>query len=284
MENEPLNLREFINIITADTNIHICIHDLSGILTVPQFQLDDTNTTHFTDMCNFAKTTQKGLKLCLKCKYLATRKAIDTQKTFKGVCPLGVTEYVFPVVIDKKVICIIYLGNICENIDYTKRCMQSVAKITGISGNVTDTIVSMDLSNNEDRYEYIAKAIQSYITLLYSYADVKIDKQTHWVVKAFANYADAYFNKDITISELSDLYNINKKYAGRLFKRQMQMTFKEYLNMCRIEKAKKMLHYTDMSVSEIAMYCGYNNITYFNRIFKNSIGTSPREYRKQFHR
>lgn len=284
MENKLLNLREFINVITADTNIHICIHDLSGILTVPQFQLDDMNTTHFTDVCNFAKTTQKGLKLCLKFKYLATRKAIDTQKPFKGVCPLGVTEYVFPVVIDKKVMCIIYLGNICKNIDDTKRCMQSVAKITGISSRVTDTISSMDLSNNEERYNYIAEAIQSYIILMYSYADVKIDKQTHWVVKAFANYADTYFDKDITIRELSDIYNINEKYAGRLFKHQMQMTFKEYLNSCRIKKSKKMLRYTDMSIGEIAMYCGYNNITYFNRIFKKSIGLSPREYRKQLHR
>lgn len=270
-------LRDLMALLTADTKLHICIHDLSGILT--QFHIDSSNTIHFTEVCNFAKTTQRGLDLCLKCKFLANKKAINKKIPFKGMCPLGVTEYVYPVIIDTRVMCIIYLGNICEDIHITEKRMKSVCKITDVGENITDTIKSMETRQDDERYKKIAEALQSYIILMYSYADMKPDKQMHWAVQAFTNYADTYFNKDITITDLAKLYNINKKYAGRLFKRQMQMSFKEYLNIRRIETAKKLLSYTGMNITETALECGYNNVTYFNRMFKQHTGVTPREYR-----
>ena len=279
MKSTPLGLKEFINVITMGTMLHVCIHDLSGILTISQFELDYINTIHYTEVCNFAKTTKSGLKLCMKCKLLANKKAVTEQKPFKGICPLGVTEYVYPVVIDDTVVCIIYLGNICEDITKTQENMKHVCKITGIKNSVINPIYSMDNNKDTDRYRHIAEAIQSYITLMYIHADIKVDKRVHWAVQSFANYADTFFNKDITIVDLAKLYNINEKYAGRLFKNQMKMSFNEYLNSRRIDAAKKMLRDTDMRVTEIAMECGYNNITYFNRIFKSLTRMTPKEYR-----
>ena len=62
----------------------------------------------------------------------------------------------------------------------------------------------------------------------------------------------------------------------------MNMTCVEYLNQYRLEIAAGELAESGESVTEIALNAGFNNLSYFNRVFKRSFGMTPREYRKQF--
>ena len=59
----------------------------------------------------------------------------------------------------------------------------------------------------------------------------------------------------------------------------MGTSFKEYVNCLRVKKAKELL-ISKMSVIEIAERVGYNNVTYFNKVFKKETGKTPLEYRK----
>jgi len=76
------------------------------------------------------------------------------------------------------------------------------------------------------------------------------------------------------------LFHYNEKYLGRLFKKETGQTFKEYINKKRIQIAQNMLLNTNYTVTEIAVQTGYNNVTYFNRIFKKIKGVTPTAYRK----
>jgi AraC-like DNA-binding protein len=66
----------------------------------------------------------------------------------------------------------------------------------------------------------------------------------------------------------------------RNFKKEMRMTFTDYVNSLRITQAAEMLMKDDLSMSDIAFACGYNNQFHFTRMFKRMMRTSPSLYRK----
>ena len=61
----------------------------------------------------------------------------------------------------------------------------------------------------------------------------------------------------------------------------MGKTLTEYINEIRVDKASAMLSNTDEKVIDIAIQCGYDNISYFIKRFKNVKGVTPQEYRKE---
>ena len=89
-----------------------------------------------------------------------------------------------------------------------------------------------------------------------------------------------YRNK-INLDELGKLVNLNSRYLCTLFKQIIGQTLVEYLTDIRIEKAKRLLLYTSLSITDIALDIGFSNSQYFSRVFSRSEGMSPREYRKR---
>jgi AraC-like DNA-binding protein len=58
------------------------------------------------------------------------------------------------------------------------------------------------------------------------------------------------------------------------------MSFHEYLNNLRLEKAAEKLRMNSAAITDVAMTCGFNNVTYFNRLFRKKYGMSPGQYKK----
>ncbi|HPU64022.1 MAG TPA: AraC family transcriptional regulator, partial [Mobilitalea sp.] len=87
---------------------------------------------------------------------------------------------------------------------------------------------------------------------------------------------------NISLKSLSEKYYINRAYLGQIFKKQFGVSFKDYLNNYRIEKACEILLRTDDKIYEIAEAVGFNNTDYFISKFVQIKGTTPLQYRKQF--
>ncbi len=100
-------------------------------------------------------------------------------------------------------------------------------------------------------------------------------------IKDVLDYINQNYQKDITLEELSKEVNISKFYICRIFKESLRMTPVEYINKVRVERAMELLRNTDMSISEIALECGFNNISYFIKIFKKYMQVTPLKFRKQ---
>ena len=94
--------------------------------------------------------------------------------------------------------------------------------------------------------------------------DLKLDKVYDYVM--------THFQEDINVDDIADLVSMNKSSFCRYFKRTTQKTFTEFLNEIRIGFACKMLVERQMGILEISYYCGYNNISHFNRQFKKKMG------------
>ncbi len=90
------------------------------------------------------------------------------------------------------------------------------------------------------------------------------------------NYAD-----EIKLDDMADVAGLSKKYFSNFFKDMTQLTPVQYLMQYRIEQASKKLLTSNLSITQIAELCGFNNVSYFIKTFKVFRGTSPTEYRKK---
>lgn len=93
-------------------------------------------------------------------------------------------------------------------------------------------------------------------------------------------YIEKHYNEKITISHCAKMLNITDSHFCHLIKIITGKTLSNYVNYIRFLKAKTLLKSTDMSITEIALATGFNDIAYFTRIFRRLSNTSPSEYRK----
>jgi AraC-like DNA-binding protein len=89
------------------------------------------------------------------------------------------------------------------------------------------------------------------------------------------------YNRDFTLEEAASNANMSISAFCRYFKKNTTKTFSHLLNEIRIGFACKSLIYTENSISEIAFNSGYNNVPYFNRLFKKLKEVTPNEYRQK---
>ncbi len=89
-----------------------------------------------------------------------------------------------------------------------------------------------------------------------------------------------HYESAITLAELAALAGMSPKYFCRAFAQMTGKTPIEYLNYYRVEQAGEQLLLTDRSVTDIALGCGFNDMSYFSKIFSRYKGVSPMAYRK----
>ena len=271
-------LQFLIDMLTKERKIHISILDLSGILNTQSTKVAFQNVIHSKTFCDIAKSTEKGYRSCLHCKNLANTKAVSSKKPFYGHCLYGIYEAAMPVIIGDTVSAIVYVGNAIVDIDQTKNRIEKACRYTHVDKQkLHEQIKECEHIEHINELVGISEIVCDYIKKLYQ-TEPKESSQLHWLVSTLKQHADQTYCFNPTLKELSVLYHRNEKYIGRLFKKEMGITFHQYCLMLRLQKAEEFLLKTSDKVIDIALECGFNNISYFNRAFKTQYGLSPREY------
>ena len=94
-------------------------------------------------------------------------------------------------------------------------------------------------------------------------------------------YIEEHYMKEIKLRDLALVAHISSTYYSIKFKKDMGITFKEYLINFRMNKARELLKDEDRSCKEVGMAVGYMDYVQFSKIFKKYVGTPPEIYRKQ---
>lgn len=92
-------------------------------------------------------------------------------------------------------------------------------------------------------------------------------------------YIEQNVNRRLTLDELADTHNFSKSYLSRLFKDTYKTSPLHYHTMLRVQKAKHLIYYTNMPLSEIALLLNFENPQDFSRVFKKIEGVPPSHYR-----
>jgi two-component system response regulator YesN len=103
------------------------------------------------------------------------------------------------------------------------------------------------------------------------------------VYRQMLSYLEKHYTEDLHLKELSDRFFINFTYACELFKKYSGTTFSKYLTRLRMERSVELLRSGNLSIEEICYQAGYNNYSYFSKVFKKCYDMTPYQYR-QLHR
>lgn len=136
----------------------------------------------------------------------------------------------------------------------------------------------------------------------YKTAILSIDGMCHWIqkcvdfilkqtghstpsgseqlIRLVKQHITADLRTEISREEIAARLNMNPDYINRVFKRETGMTMKEYSIHKRIQEAQTLLRTTSLTVSEVALSVGYDNFSYFIKLFKKQIGQTPGQYKK----
>ncbi len=151
-----------------------------------------------------------------------------------------------------------FLESFSEMIQVSKRKHNRYCKMMSILYNIMSRLI--DITHDND------------------VGNKHIDSVELYLRKAI-EYVDMNYSKKMSIQDMSDYVGLDRKYLHRIFKVNLDKSPQEYLIVYRITKACSLIRNTDLSISNIAMSVGYNDMFHFSKIFKKTIGVSPSEYR-----
>ena len=101
-------------------------------------------------------------------------------------------------------------------------------------------------------------------------------------VSTIKKYLDQHFNEDISLDFLADEFKLSKYKICRYFSETYGISLHEYFVKTRLQYAKFLLTSTNITITEIAAKCGFNDNVYFGKVFKKYETFTPQEYRKRF--
>ncbi len=114
--------------------------------------------------------------------------------------------------------------------------------------------------------------LQRYFQLIVYQKDTSIiDKR----IKKVLHYMSNHYNEPITVQQMASLIHLSDMYFGNLFKQETGMSFRKFLTMIRMNRAEDMLYSGEYKINEIADACGFSDVFYFSKIFKENRGYAP---------
>ena len=99
-------------------------------------------------------------------------------------------------------------------------------------------------------------------------------------VGKIVNYILFNLQENLTLDSVAKAFSFSPVYINRILKKEVGMTVVQYIKTQRVALAKMLLHFDDISVSEIAALSGYPDCSYFCRVFKQKTGISPLQYKE----
>ena len=128
------------------------------------------------------------------------------------------------------------------------------------------------------------EVLYSIYSLLFEYENTEETGQLGIIEPALKLIAEKYADPSFSVEVLAKACGISCVHLRRVFAKHFGMSPIKYILQYRMTRAKELLKYDMLSVSEISEMLGYSGIFYFSKSFKKEIGMTPGEYRKLYRR
>ena len=106
------------------------------------------------------------------------------------------------------------------------------------------------------------------------------DQSSQMRTKEMVEYIQSNYRRRITLEDIAGAAHVSKTECNRCFKNNLDVTPMQYLNEYRIEIAARLLGSSSESIRNIAVQCGFDDLSYFAKIFRSVKGVTPSQYRK----
>ncbi len=234
---------------------------------------------HQNPYCHYVKTVygKWGTCICHQKKVLAACKT----GAFFGCCHAGVGEFVYPIKSGDMVVGFVSVSGFLSDVSEEK--LLHFAKKHGIASRELSDLAHRYLSQDIPVRQTVDAVIEPLILLLEAYFEQKREQCTDEMALSYRvlRYVTENCHTKLTMGELAAHFHYSVSTLSHLFLKNSGKSLPAYIEDLRLNEAKWYLANSDTSITEIAMFLGYNSSNYFSSMFKKRCGMTPREYRNR---
>lgn len=267
------------------TNMGIVIIDIDGEYI--------TEKTNYSEFCKVFRKNSTLSLFCEKCDLKALNKVLLSRTPYIYKCHSGLIDVIIPILYEGEIIGAFLIGqfllennqefelekilkeNIGKNIDL-KLLQEKYKELSVISLEKLESIIRIVTYSTY----YIADCIKNkkWLEMKNTVSKVKIELSNSKIAPII-KYINEHINENVSLSLGANLCNMSQSQFSRTFKKETGKTFKEYVLLKKIEQAKFYIKTTDKSFSEISDFLGFEDSSYFTKLFKKYEGITPKEYK-----
>ncbi len=265
-----MKLSSVLRYIEKETGAVASVHILHpAFLDCSALRLEPDQSLHHGEFCRFNKMHGE-IKACIKNKAKSLEIA-SRGRSFSGVCPFGIWDYVRPVLIEGKLIAVLYLGGFRKEVP---------ARESG-KAPLMESVAGTKEKELRQYADFLERFIRIEIGIWSRTGGAKGKQRTpEYYVRNSLFFIDCNFSKDISVEDAAETLRVTPNYLGEQIKKHTGKSFRLILNERRIREAEVYLRlHKELSVSRIANLCGFNDSNYFATVFRKYKGTTPRGYR-----
>lgn len=146
----------------------------------------------------------------------------------------------------------------------------------------TNKVINNDLTNAIVKIERTNSSAKLVDLLTSFYADYREETPNYPdAVRKSVKIVKSQYQDQLTLIDVANQLHMSSVYLGALFKKNVGMTFAQYLNSYRVAKSIELMRTSSFDINDIAYQVGYQNTNYFFRVFKKQTKMAPSEYREQ---
>ena len=238
---------------------------------------------HPHSVCNYMKKNPKTEGRCVFNKNNLRNSPLD--KPYYDCCYAGVEEFLIPLRYDNLLICCIHISGYRGVLEKSKYKMEKISELCTEQFFKLYNELSTEVPSMEKVLSFV-KPLQYMLIDLYLECQKKQNEENDNTslddiyIKAL-NYIHDNYSGNLTCDTIAEHLNYSASYIRYVFKKADKISVQAKINQIRLNKAKQLIHITNMSISEIAFSVGYNDSNYFSTAFKKHFGVSPKEYRSK---
>ncbi|KAB8131007.1 response regulator [Gracilibacillus oryzae] len=133
-----------------------------------------------------------------------------------------------------------------------------------------------DHSSIHDAFQYLRQTAEEIVMII---REDERDRASQ-IIECICNYIEKNLGEDLSLVRLAEVHYFNPSYLSYFFKQEKGINLSEYIEKCRIRKAKELLRRRDLKIREVGNSVGYTSAHSFTRFFKKVSGLTPKEYRE----
>lgn len=234
------------------------------------------------ELCTTLRSVPEINSKCIECDNFGLEKSTEQKGLHIYKCHMGLTEAVVPIYENSVIIGYMMLGQVIDrkNTDEALRLISEACNKYGFD----EETIKQQFGKVKNAS---AKMIQSAANIMsmcacYLYTNKIIKNRTDILAYQLKDYIDTHLNGDLSVKTLCSIFYVSKSKLYYMAKMSLEMGVSDYIRIKRLELAKKLLSETNIPLFQIAEETGIKDANYFSRIFRQSFGITPKEYRNNF--
>lgn len=282
--------------------LYLNFEDLTGItLDVPELQLPSRNRFHVCNFCMLAKRTRNGHLRCNQNKDTVNRLARRRGTGFIGLCHLGMTDIVEPLVYHGRTLGVFYYGSVL--VEGTREQAEERIRRDCKKGGTRPGLLLRELGKApvvpaddlpiyrkrllliRDLAIKIIEAwgvpVERYSTLL-NFGFTSNRRQLPPLTRAAMSYVHRSYQDPLEVITIAQALKCQPSHLSRVFKKSAGYSLSDYIKRVRIDHAMRLLASSEYSVGEIGYMVGFQDQSHFGKIFRSFLKMTPLGYRQSY--